>query len=296
MYCRFCGTENNNEYVFCKHCGKQLLTSIKDTDRKITPAVEQKETQRTDVVEEVEIKTDTRGFDSIEKDNILKPGRMIDHTKILMLSIIVLLGAIFIVLTVYLIKYLGYESIESIETSVNEEINRHSTSDQNLLNEEETEEEGGESDYEYDSYADFRDSKNDPNKKDQTSVYMTGTEVIDHFDDEGQEKTTADKDQSFISDNESDVDGYILPDSSEQLITAHELENLSEDECRIARNEIYARHGRRFKDKDLQDYFDKQKWYEGYIEPNDFSESVLNKTEIENIRIITEYEKDMGYR
>jgi hypothetical protein len=35
-------------------------------------------------------------------------------------------------------------------------------------------------------------------------------------------------------------------------------------ELRLMRNEIYARHGKTFKSKDLRDYFSKQSWYEPY--------------------------------
>ena len=63
-------------------------------------------------------------------------------------------------------------------------------------------------------------------------------------------------------------------------------------ELRLARNEIYARHGRRFLDSDLQKYFNHQKWYNGYIEPEDFiDENEMTKLEIKNAKFILEYEK-----
>ncbi len=88
---------------------------------------------------------------------------------------------------------------------------------------------------------------------------------------------------------------YILPYSSDEYLLESDVENLSEEECRIARNEIYARHGRKFDDEQLQNYFDACSWYEGTINPEDFSEDILNEVEKANLQMIAEYEEEMGY-
>ena len=75
-----------------------------------------------------------------------------------------------------------------------------------------------------------------------------------------------------------------------------DLEGLSEDDCRIARNEIYARHGRKFDDEELQNYFNSKDWYEGRIDASDFKESELSDIEMANRDLIVEYEKKKGYR
>lgn len=92
------------------------------------------------------------------------------------------------------------------------------------------------------------------------------------------------------------VSEYILEDSNSRYLTKSDLQGLSADECRIARNEIYARYGRKFNDEELQSYFNSCSWYHGTIEPDDFQESMLNDYEIENKNLIVEYEKEMGYR
>ena len=89
---------------------------------------------------------------------------------------------------------------------------------------------------------------------------------------------------------------YILPNSDSELITKRDLEGLSAEECKIARNEIYARHGRRFKDDELQEYFNSKSWYEGTIDPDDFAENILSDIEIQNKDVIVEVEKENGYR
>lgn len=88
---------------------------------------------------------------------------------------------------------------------------------------------------------------------------------------------------------------YVFPHSSFAYLSLNECEGLNELECRIARNEIYARHGRRFSDESLQAYFDSCSWYEGFIEPSDFLEDMLSEVEQENIRTINEYETTMGF-
>ena len=93
--------------------------------------------------------------------------------------------------------------------------------------------------------------------------------------------------------NDSD---YVIPTSDTEIISEDVLDGLTAEECKLARNEIYARHGRRFNDEDLQEYFDSKDWYEGTIEPDDFDESILSEIEITNKDIIVEYEEEKGYR
>ncbi len=88
---------------------------------------------------------------------------------------------------------------------------------------------------------------------------------------------------------------YILPDSDTRVYTKIELAGLTKDELRIARNEIYARHGRRFESQDLQNYFDGKSWYNGTIAPGDFNNNVLNDTELKNIALIEDVEENGLY-
>lgn len=89
---------------------------------------------------------------------------------------------------------------------------------------------------------------------------------------------------------------YVLPDSDRRLVTESDLENLSPLECRIARNEIYARHGRLFADEQLQNYFDCCTWYSGEMTGEDFTLDMLSDIERENAEFISAYEEKMGYK
>lgn len=86
-------------------------------------------------------------------------------------------------------------------------------------------------------------------------------------------------------------DGYIFADSDSRYLTISDLEKLSDKELRLARNEIYARNGRKFDSQDLRNYFNGCSWYRGTIDPDDFNdETMLNKYERANAYLILEYE------
>lgn len=99
-----------------------------------------------------------------------------------------------------------------------------------------------------------------------------------------------------IADIPSAEPDYILPESSTRLLTFADLEGLDAEQCRIARNEIYARHGRKFKDEALQAYFNSKSWYNGYIEPADFTDTMLSDIENKNKDLIVKYEEAQGFR
>lgn len=92
------------------------------------------------------------------------------------------------------------------------------------------------------------------------------------------------------SSNSSASSDYVLPGSSNQYLSASDVKNLSSYQLMIARNEIYARHGRKFNDSELQTYFNSKSWYKGTVNPEDFSTSVFNDYEIKNIQLIQSYE------
>lgn len=87
---------------------------------------------------------------------------------------------------------------------------------------------------------------------------------------------------------------YILSASNSQYLLWEDVKELTPKELRIARNEIYARHGRRFNAQDLQEYFDSKSWYEGTIQPENFREDLLNEYERENVRYLKEIEPAAG--
>lgn len=98
-------------------------------------------------------------------------------------------------------------------------------------------------------------------------------------------------DEESIAETEMffDESEYMLPYSNVQYLTEKDVAELSNDEIRIAINEIYARHGRAFQTEDLNEYFSSKSWYEPKYSAEEFSEiedSVLNDYEKKNIEIL----------
>jgi serine/threonine protein kinase len=86
---------------------------------------------------------------------------------------------------------------------------------------------------------------------------------------------------------------YIIPYSDERLLTDSDLYGLTDWDLKLARNELYARHGRKFQAVEFQDYFNAQPWYVGLYEPEYFDANVRNfmsPIEIKNAEIIRNYE------
>ncbi len=84
---------------------------------------------------------------------------------------------------------------------------------------------------------------------------------------------------------------YVLSGSSDRYLTDSDVSGLSSWQLMIARNEIFARHGRRFSDPDLQAYFDGKAWYNGTIAPEDFNgDAILSAIEQANLDLIRKYE------
>ena len=65
--------------------------------------------------------------------------------------------------------------------------------------------------------------------------------------------------------------GVVIPDSSDRQLSADELGNYGALELRIARNEIFARHGLRFSDPSLRAHFSQFSWYRATSDTVDLS-------------------------
>ncbi|OAK33705.1 TcaA 3rd/4th domain-containing protein [Bacillus wiedmannii] len=76
--------------------------------------------------------------------------------------------------------------------------------------------------------------------------------------------------------------GFIFPDSDSRKLTSTDLAYLSKEQLKIARNEIYARHGHMFQTKDMQAYFSKQSWYR----ENPYFTGKLTDIESYNVELI----------
>ena len=81
--------------------------------------------------------------------------------------------------------------------------------------------------------------------------------------------------------------GEILPESDSRLLIEEDLEDLSKRDLFIARNEIFARHGREFASPELRRHFSQLSWYR----PHD-DEIRLSPVEQANVRLIAREEQE----
>lgn len=123
-------------------------------------------------------------------------------------------------------------------------------------------------------------------------VTVLALETEETEEAEEQESTESADEESTDADLSGD---YVLPNSSSEYLSESDLYGLTEWECRIARNEIYARHGVIFASPELQEYFESKSWYQGTIENAAFDSSVFNEYELANVYLIKDYEKEMNY-
>ena len=122
------------------------------------------------------------------------------------------------------------------------------------------------------------------------------TVVVSYIDD--QSHKVMDSFSYYCDAKSSTVDGYLLSESDSRRYTEAEIKEMgmSTWELCLARNEIYARHGREFKNEKIQEYFDNKDWYEGIYSPEEFDAmtSPLNDIERANAETIQSYERAIG--
>lgn len=85
-------------------------------------------------------------------------------------------------------------------------------------------------------------------------------------------------------------DAYVLPASGTQVLTDTDLMGLTAAELRLARNEIYARHGCLFRDPALTEYFAEKTWYNPVAGRSATNFDSLTDTERYNVSLIRAYE------
>ena len=86
---------------------------------------------------------------------------------------------------------------------------------------------------------------------------------------------------------------YILANSGTKLLTNDDIKGMSKHDLALARNEIYARHGRKFQTEEYSKYFSGKSWYS--INPNyNYSDddSNLNSIEVKNVQFILNAERN----
>lgn len=108
--------------------------------------------------------------------------------------------------------------------------------------------------------------------------------------DQSAETTGNDREQMEMDASYRKNREYIFPESADDTIPYDNIENKSDEELQLGRNEIFAKHGRIFKNPELRTYFEGKSWYNGTILPEQFSDSMLSRVELSNVREISDVE------
>ena len=126
------------------------------------------------------------------------------------------------------------------------------------------------------------------------NVQEDNTQEDEIQDDEVQEDEAQDN-ESQDEDTQVEKDStYILPDSNSRRLTRADLQGLSKEKLRLARNEIFARHGMIFGVPDLDAYFGEKSWYKPTYSYDDFYDKVeMSAIEEANVALINQVEEGL---
>lgn len=86
---------------------------------------------------------------------------------------------------------------------------------------------------------------------------------------------------------------YFIEHCDREYLTPADIEGFDRVMCVYARNGIYARSGRQFLDRGLQNYFCQFSWYEPTVTPDQFTDAYLNDFQMKNIALILKYEESL---
>lgn len=91
---------------------------------------------------------------------------------------------------------------------------------------------------------------------------------------------------------------YVFADSDKRNLTRSDVDQLTLRGINYAKNELYARHGRKFKSKELRNFFESRDWYSGWLPAEPDSDKIIEKDfnsyEKHNSDFLVEIESSMG--
>ena len=93
--------------------------------------------------------------------------------------------------------------------------------------------------------------------------------------------------EEMLEDEPLDQDsGFVFPNSDTEWIGRGEIESLSDRDLTYAINEIYARHGYLFRDRQIREYYEQFRWYCGEVPSDEFSTECFNQIESDNWNLL----------
>lgn len=124
--------------------------------------------------------------------------------------------------------------------------------------------------------------------KDKKEETPTPNPVIENVEDESEELNNQELVEDTVDESE-----YILPNSDTVKYTREQLQELTLEELRIARNELFARYGTYFGVADLDEYFKTKSWYTAKMSVAEFYDQIeMNEIELANLNLIRQIEEE----
>jgi len=106
-------------------------------------------------------------------------------------------------------------------------------------------------------------------------------------DTDDEQPTAADSADTSVPDPDGGS-GEMVPSSDDRELDRTDLGHLDNWELTLARNEIFARHGRPFQNEDIRKHFEATGWYSP---DEDYTDAWLSLTERKNAAFILKYQE-----
>lgn len=269
-FCPFCGTYNEEDSLFCAGCGRDLL----------------------------DLDSPYESYDEV-------PGSKNNTVRNIIIVIIAVLALAAVGGGIYWV--FGSDSaVEEEEEEDRDDEEEDSDSKKSSRSEEATDEkkEDSEDQKAADKVIGYIDDIGTVNLASEAAIEKARDEY-DALTDEQKElvtnysvlKAAESEYEELKKEEEEESSMYIIPESNQRLLTSSDISGMSIKELNYARNEIYARHGRRFSSNELQTYFDSKSWYNGTINAADFDANYsgsLSDIEKKNAEFLLAQEKAKG--
>lgn len=154
-------------------------------------------------------------------------------------------------------------------------------------------------DIDVNTYTEFNDSSKIEIQEDESLVAQAQDTFVSVETQTSEQQTPCEEIEGFYNDGSTILTGnYILPQSATQFLSENDLSNLTLKGLCYAKNEIYARYGRRFNSTELTNYFNQQSWYtakyEASQETDELIISMMNEYEYYNKDVIAALEGRLG--
>ena len=86
---------------------------------------------------------------------------------------------------------------------------------------------------------------------------------------------------------------YFIENCDLLYFTEADIQDFDLEMCLYARNAVFAKSGRKFQNQELQAYFERYSWYVPSVEPEDFTNDMLNRKQLANVELVQNLEQKL---